>query len=197
NSSQGNLLIDSGNSKIGIQSPFNATAGGILRFSALNHNHRATITFFKNDAGVLGGSGPADPQIKFSNPPTVVNGTIVDSEGTGWAVYNGTDFASYDPAHGIISAPNFETTDGNVLVANSDGSKNWLITNENWSFNGTLNFNTVKIAPVGQSQSLSHGSGTSTLNTDGILLTGANDFRIDLTNITGSGPRYLWVTNPS
>lgn len=182
---QGMLLTDSGNSRITISTPSALAGANALTFNSLNHNHRVTIDFASTGPKALGGLAIGAPSIHFYNMPPTTNGVITDPEGLGWATYNSHSFANYDTSRGVIAAT---TADVSGALASNSSQNARIVSNA--TIDGTVTLNTVTIG----ADSIVSGAGSLNANA---ILNNADHCVIDVANISGSGPRYIYNSDAS
>jgi autotransporter-associated beta strand protein len=190
----GTLTLGGGDASIRVNQtgagPLNITLGSLFRSQLAS-----TINFQNVGAGTLGGGGASDPTLTFTTAPGLTNGVIALGTGSGalgFALYNGTDFASYDATNGVI--PVASTPVSGAL--SSAASQNIRITGNATIGASNVSFNTVKLLPSAAGQSLVSSGGN--LNTVGLLLAGSIDYTITGGGgISGSAGRYLHVVDPN
>jgi autotransporter-associated beta strand protein len=182
---------NTGAAEVNVTTPASPTGATVLTFNSLSRaSTSGTVNFTSSGPGTLGGGGATDPAIKFTTVPTMTNNVIANSSGStalGYAIVNGSDFASYNATNGVVAVTS--TSVSGVLTTAATQNSN--ITGDS-SVTGTIQFNSVKIAPSAAGQSL---SGTGTLNSSAILLAGTTDFAITAASISGAATRYVHVAD--
>lgn len=138
-------------------------------------------------------SGVFDPAL-LRNGLLTTTGTAVGLLGSvGWATVNGSDFASYNNATGVVAAStsNWTTTVTPVATANA------LVTASVTTPTPATGYaiNSIKMEPVTVGQSINI-SGAGHLSSTAFLLAGAIDFAINNTStggISGTNSRFFHV----
>jgi len=148
-----------------------ASASTVLTFSGITRNSgKASVNFSARDGSgpmALGVAGNA-PRIMLTAAPSMSTAGLLNNGGSvGWATVNGSDFATYDAATGVKAV----TTVAFAAAGNSD---NALLTGSA-TISANKSVASLKIDPAGSGQGL---TGSGTLQTPAILLTGAEDFTI-------------------
>ncbi len=171
-----------------------ANAAGQLAVTAssLTISSGSTVNFVNAGAGTLGGGG-TNPTLKFTTAPSLTNGVV----GSGTAIVNGSDFATYNGTTGISAVAS--TAVSGALSTNSTQNSN-LTGNATVAGGTTITYNTLKIAPTAANQSLVLGT-SSNLTASGILLAGSTDYAITGASgsrvITSSSGGTIFVGDPT
>ena len=196
----------SGALTINVTQPVAAASPTVLTFQSYTRDSkdtpRDTVNFTATDASgntlTLGQSGN-NPRILFSTTPGVTNGllqetgTSLDVNHIGWAIVNGSSFASYDSTNGVIAATTTDVS-GALIGAATQNSR---LTSDATIGSIDVPYNSLKIQPSTSGSLLLTGTGS--LVTNGILLAGNNDYTIANSGggtgvITGpGGSRYFYV----
>ncbi|MCE9561794.1 MAG: autotransporter-associated beta strand repeat-containing protein [Planctomycetes bacterium] len=191
----GALTLNAGSANISVT--HNGGSGGtVLTLASLARSNGVGATInFVGLGGTLG-TANANPRIIFTTAPSITNSTLVTSTApkVGFATVNGTDFAGYDATFGVVAVST--TSVSGALTSAS--TQNSLLSGSGTIAASAVSYNTLKIN-AGASATLNL-TGTGSLSTTGILLTGSNDFTIQNTGVVtggigGGDDRYFYVSN--
>jgi len=156
-----------------IQVTHNASgsAATVLTFAGITRNSgNASVDFSARDGSgmtALGTEGNA-PRIMLTAAPSMsAAGLLNDGGSVGWATVNGSDFATYDLTAGVKPV-------STIAFASAGAADNALLTGSA-TISASKSVASLKIAPSGPGQNL---TGSGTLQTPAILLTGTEDFTI-------------------
>lgn len=176
--------------------------GGAVALTIAAYNRQSvanalTTVDFTASGGTLGGSA-GGPRILFITAPTLFNGIFGNNDAApipssvGWATVGGAHFATY----GLNGVTAVTTTAFNPAVSNA--AANALLTGSaSIGLGATFSQSSIEIAPTGAGQSLAVTS-TGNLDTNALLLAGANDYAIGNTGggtggFAGTNTRYVHV----
>ncbi len=207
---------------IGVTVPSGATSGSTLNFAnsaAFSLRTTTGLAYnFVGAGGVLGSAG--GPRITFTTAPTITTTTgtgmidgsttvtsstvgfaiATDSSGTGWATYV-TPAGSGATATGgieILSPSTTATTAANLQALTAASVADFTpAASSTTSLTALSQTGSIRIAPAGSGATLALGA--NNLKTNGILLTGSNDFTITATsgNLDGTATKNIFVANPA
>ncbi|MDB6076147.1 MAG: Autotransporter-associated beta strand repeat protein, partial [Verrucomicrobiaceae bacterium] len=176
-------LTQGGAGTITVNASVNAIPGGSvyaadLVFTGLVQSPGSTINLIgqTNSAAATLGQLGSNPRVSFQNAPTLVNNIL-----GGWAIVNGSEFASYDPtetspggpAYGIgaLNAPGFPGYDGGVFPAASAPAQNIRLGAASTISAGGLVINSLNVAGAFDA-AFGNASATLNLGAGGLLKTG-------------------------
>jgi fibronectin-binding autotransporter adhesin len=161
-----------------------------------NLKQYATVDFVAKDASgnlLTLGNAANGPHIRLATPSVAAptyNGLLTITAGAstnsvGWATVNGTDFASYDANYGVIPVASTLSVTGSTPSNTANVRVEQSVTSPT-----AYTVNSIKMAPTIAAQSLSV---TGALSSTAFLLTGAIDFAINATSISGGSTRFFYI----
>lgn len=169
----------------------------------------ASLHFIGN-GGVLGGTGPSDPNINFAGTPhfgplNLLSTVAGGHDGVGFATVtdaNGTTYAAYRPGFGIVAAnPSLVATTAATLLASTASDFTQYNSPGTVVAPGSFQALVWRITPNGPSQWVNFLS--NPMKTNAIMLDGDHDFTIfnaaaAVTNVTGNAddPVFFYVNSP-
>ena len=191
--------VRSGAVTIGVVQSAASSALNISSYNRLSVANAFVTVDFTGSGGTLGASATS-PRILFTLVPVVAsfnglignNDTVAIASSVGWATVDGAHFASYS-GNGVIAVA---ATAFNPAV--SSATTNAVLTGSaSVTLGSTFSQNSLRLAPVAAGQSLSI-AGAGNLDTNGVLLAGANDFTIANSGggtggYAGTNTRYVHV----
>ncbi|MCC6414352.1 MAG: autotransporter-associated beta strand repeat-containing protein [Opitutaceae bacterium] len=150
----GQVQLTGGANTINVQRTGNNAT--VLAASALTRSDGATANF-TNTGGTLGTSGN-NPRVTFTTAPTLTSNVL------GYATVNGTAFAGYDATYGIVAVAGTNTAQNSwTSSVNAAPTSDQTLTNNR----------TVGSLSLGSGIDVNLNSRTLTINSGGLLSTGA------------------------